>query len=333
MPVERVFTQSDPKEAEYLNALRPRKLDECIGQQQVRDQLQISLDAARLRDEPMDHVLLDGPPGLGKTTLAHIIANELGRAIRVTSGPAITRQGDLMSMLTQLERGDVLFIDEIHRLNKVVEEFLYPALEDFRVDYTTESGVGGRTINFKLHPFTLVGATTRAGMLSGALRDRFGIPLHLDFYEIDELSQILARSAQMLEIEADADALRRLAARSRGTPRIANRLLKRVRDYSTVRGDGRVTEKIVDATMQLMQVDNLGLDSLDYGYLRTLIEHYDGGPAGIEAISASMGQERDTLEDVVEPYLLQIGFVIRTSRGREARPAALQHLGYNSHDS
>ncbi len=327
MPIERVFTQATPDEEQYFNALRPRRLDECIGQHAAREQLRIALDAAEKRGEPMDHVLLDGPPGLGKTTLAHIIAAEYGSQIRVTSGPAITRQGDLMSILTQLNTGDVLFIDEIHRLNKVVEEFLYPALEDFRVDYTTDSGIGGRTINFPLKRFTLVGATTRAGMLSGALRDRFGLILHLKYYELDELAQILARSARLLQIPSDDGGIRQLAARSRGTPRIANRLLRRVRDYADVRGDGAMTPAIVDATMEMMQVDALGLDALDRGYMTTLLQHYDGGPAGIEAIAASMGHERDTLEDVVEPYLLQIGFVVRTPRGRMLRPRAFEHLG------
>lgn len=327
MAIERVFTHPGPDEEQYLTSLRPQRLDECVGQQQVRDQLRIALDAARTRREPVDHILLDGPPGLGKTTLAHIVAHELGRTIRMTSGPAVTKQGDLMSLLTQMESGDVLFIDEIHRLNAVVEEFLYPALEDFRVDFTTDSGIGGRTINFRLKPFTLVGATTRAGMLTAALRGRFGLLLHLAYYSGDELTEILRRNAQRLGIRTGDESLTRLAARSRGTPRIANRLLRRVRDYADVRGDGRITPGIVDATMDLMQVDKLGLDSLDHGYLRTLLEFYDGGPAGIEAIAASMGHERDTLEDVVEPYLLQIGLVIRTPRGRMLRPAAYEHLG------
>ncbi|MBL8878487.1 MAG: Holliday junction branch migration DNA helicase RuvB [Phycisphaerales bacterium] len=327
MAIERVITQSAPDEDVFLNALRPRSLDECIGQEVVREQLRIALDAARGRREPLDHVLLDGPPGLGKTTLAHIIASEMGASVRVTSGPAITRQGDLMSMLTDLQTGDVLFIDEIHRLGKVVEEFLYPALEDFRVDFTTESGVGGRTINFALPRFTLVGATTRAGMLSAAMRGRFGLLLHLNYYTNAELSSIVARSAERLRVHGDRAALERLAARSRGTPRIVNRLLRRVRDYAEVRGDGTLTAGIVDAALDMLQIDTLGLDALDREYLQVLIRHYDGGPAGIEAIAAAMGHDRDTLEDVVEPYLLQIGFVIRTPRGRAARPAAYEHLG------
>ncbi|TWT42160.1 Holliday junction ATP-dependent DNA helicase RuvB [Phycisphaerae bacterium RAS1] len=327
MAIERVFTQPGPDEDSYLNSLRPRTLDDCIGQEIVREQLRIALQAALKRREPMDHVLLDGPPGLGKTTLAHIVASEMGRTIRVTSGPAVTRQGDLMMMLTQLETGDVLFIDEIHRLSKVVEEFLYPAMEDFRVDYTTESGIGGRTVNFALKRFTLVGATTRPGLLSAALHGRFGHHFHLQYYAPEELVCIVRRNAELLSVKAEPTALQRLAERSRGTPRIVNRLLRRSRDYADVRGDGRLTAAAIDATMEILQIDKLGLDTLDRGYLHALIKHYDGGPAGIEAIAASMGHERDTLEDVVEPYLLQIGFVIRTPRGRMARPAAYEHLG------
>lgn len=329
MAIERVFTQPGPDEENYLTSLRPQRLDDCVGQEIVREQLRIALDAARRRGEPLDHVLLDGPPGLGKTTLAHIVANEMDATIRLTSGPAIARQGDLMMMLTQMDTGDVLFIDEIHRLAKVVEEFLYPAVEDFRVDYTTESGIGGRTVNFALKRFTLVGATTRAGLLSAAMRDRFGLFFHLQYYSEDELVRIVERNARLLRIESDRAALKRLASRSRGTPRIVNRLLRRVRDYAEVRGDGTLTPKVVDAALDILQIDALGLDNLDRNYLGALIKHYDGGPAGIEAIAATMGHERDTLEDVVEPYLLQIGFVIRTPRGRVARPAAYTHLGFD----
>ena len=327
MPIERVFTQAGPDEEIFLTSLRPRTLEECIGQEVVREQLRIALDAARGRREPLDHVLLDGPPGLGKTTFAHVIANEMDTTIRVTSGPAITRQGDLMGLLTQMETGDVLFIDEIHRLSNVVEEFLYPALEDFRVDFTTESGVGGRTINFPLKRFTMIGATTRAGMLSAALHARFGLIFHLRYYDPEELVRIVEHNAKLLNVPADRPALERLASRSRGTPRIVNRLLRRVRDYAEVRGDGTLTPEIVDTALNILEIDALGLDALDRAYLLALIKHYDGGPAGIEAIAASMGHERDTLEDVVEPYLLQIGFVIRTPRGRAARPAAYEHLG------
>jgi Holliday junction DNA helicase RuvB len=330
MAIERVFTQPGPEEERFLTSLRPTRLDECIGQEKVKEQLSIALEAARARREPLDHVLLDGPPGLGKTTLAHVIGNEMGATVRVTSGPAITRQGDLMAMLTQMETGDILFVDEIHRLAKVVEEFLYPALEDFRVDYTTDSGIGGRTVNFALKPFTLIGATTRAGMLSAALRGRFGHFFHLQYYENHELSEIAKRSAARLNVKNDPAALERLASRSRGTPRIVNRLLRRVRDYAEVRGDGVLTPKIVDAALDILQIDSLGLDSLDRDYLLALMKHYDGGPAGIEAIAATMGHERDTLEDVVEPYLLQLGFVVRTPRGRLARPAAYEHLGMSA---
>ena len=327
MAIERVFDQPLPDEEPYLSSLRPRTLDECVGQEAVREQLKIALEAAQGRNEPLDHVLLDGPPGLGKTTLAYVIANEMGRTIRVTSGPAIAKQGDLMALLTQLNTGDVLFVDEIHRLNKAVEEFLYPALEDFRVDFTSESGVGGRTINIPLKRFTFIGATTRAGMLSGAMRDRFGLLFHLQFYSTDELVRIVRRSAELLRVAADDPSLETLASRSRGTPRIVNRLLRRVRDYAQVRGDGTLSAKVVDAALDIFQVDQLGLDVIDRAYLAALIKHYSGGPAGIEAVAATMGQERDTLEDVVEPYLLQIGFIIRTRAGRVARPPAYEHLG------
>lgn len=327
MAIDRVFTQSAPDDERFLTSLRPQRLSECLGQRQVREQLTIALEAARARRDPLDHMLFEGPPGLGKTTLACVVANEMGSKVRITSGPAITRQGDLMALLTQLETGDILFIDEIHRLNKVVEEFLYPAMEDFRVDYTTDSGIGGRTVNFALKPFTLIGATTRSGMLSAAMRGRFGHFFHMQYYSVGELAQIVRRSAERLGVVGEAAALERLASRSRGTPRIVNRLLRRVRDYAEVRGDGRLTPAIVDAALDILQVDALGLDSLDRDYLGALIRHYDGGPAGIEAIAATMGHERDTLEDVVEPYLLQIGFVIRTPRGRLARPEAYSHLG------
>ncbi len=308
-------------------SLRPRLLSEITGQRQIVDQLRIAIEAARKRGEPLEHILLDGPPGLGKTTMANVIAAEFdGRDPKITSGPALNKTSDLMSVLTNLELGDVLFIDEVHRLPTVVEEFLYPAMEDFRVDYTIEGGLGGRTISFALQRFTLIGATTRAGLLSAAMRDRFGLRYHFDFYGEEDLSTILKRSARLLDIPADNDGLRSIARRSRGTPRVANRLLRRVRDYAQVRADGVLTEEIVHEGLDIQRIDRLGLDDLDRTYLTALIEVYGGGPAGIEALAATTGQERDTLEDVVEPYLLQLGFVIRTRQGRQATAQAYQHL-------
>ncbi|OWY69608.1 Holliday junction branch migration DNA helicase RuvB [cyanobacterium TDX16] len=319
----------DAPEEQSNWALRPRRLDECIGQRQVIAQLRIALDAAKKRREPLEHVLLDGPPGLGKTTLAHVIAEEMQVAdrIRITSGPAIVKTADLMSVLTNLSEGDILFIDEIHRLNKVVEEFLYPAMEDYRVDFTIEGGMSGRTVNFQLKRFTLIGATTRAGMLTAAMRDRFGLRYHLEFYESDDLLEIVRRSAARLEIQTDEDSMRMLAERSRGTPRVANRLLRRVRDYAQVRADGKLTIGVVEKALSIEEIDGIGLDRLDRAFLTALIETYRGGPAGIEAIAATMGQSRDTLEDMVEPFLLQRGFVVRTRQGRCATHRAYQHLG------
>jgi Holliday junction DNA helicase RuvB len=334
VPRERIISSDaahDDNDA-VINALRPQRLSELVGQKSVVDQLRIALDAARHRREPLEHVLLDGPPGLGKTTLAHIIANELGTQIRITSGPAIVKQGDLMSMLTNMETHHVLFIDEVHRLSKPVEEFLYPAMEDFRVDFTIEGGLSGRTVNFALNRFTLIGATTRAGLLSGALRDRFGLVFHLDFYGTEEIAEILRRSARRLEVPYDADALQRLAGRARGTPRVANRLLRRTRDFAQVRGDGRLDARTVDQALDILQIDKCGLDEQDRSYLRALIHTYNGGPAGVEALAASLGQERDTLEDVVEPFLLQLGFVARTRQGRVATAAAYEHLGLPYHE-
>lgn len=331
MPRERVITtdSASPVDEQANWALRPRTLAEWVGQRAVIEQMRIALDAARRRREPLEHILLDGPPGLGKTTLAHVVAAEMGVAdrIRVTSGPAIVKQGELMSTLTNLEEGDILFIDEVHRLAKVVEEFLYPAMEDFRVDFTIEGGLGGRTVNFRLKRFTLIGATTRAGMMTAAMRDRFGLRYHLDFYEPDDLMEILQRSAARLEVPVAADALRTIAERSRGTPRVANRLLKRIRDYAQVRASGRIDPAVVEQALTIEEIDAAGLDRLDRAFLSTLIDTYHGGPAGIEAIAATMGQSRDTLEDMVEPFLLQRRLLIRTRQGRCATVKAYEHLG------
>lgn len=329
MAIDRVLSSDSTghQEETFNLALRPKKLGDCIGQETVKEKLSIAITAAKQRNEPLEHILFYGPPGLGKTTLANIVAHEMEAAIRISSGPALTKQGDVMGLLSNVGTGDILFIDEIHRLSVPVEEFIYPAMEDFKVDFTVDSGMHAKTINFPLKRFTLIGATTRAGLLSAPLRGRFGMLLHLDFYDLGQLTQIVSRSARLLNLESDSNSLELIAGRSRGTPRVANRLLKRVRDYAQVKGTGRLTVDIVQRALKMEQIDELGLDELDRSFLRALINIYDGGPAGIDAIAATLGEERDTLEDVVEPYLLQIGFVRRTKRGREVTKAACKHLG------
>jgi Holliday junction DNA helicase RuvB len=308
-------------------AIRPRALSEYIGQEHVKSQLAIFIDAARMRAEALDHVLIFGPPGLGKTTLAHVIATELHVNLRQTSGPVLERPGDLAAILTNLQPRDVLFVDEIHRLSPVVEEILYPAMEDYQLDIMIGEGPAARSIKLNLPPFTLVGATTRAGLLTSPLRDRFGIVQRLEFYAIDEIERIVQRSARILGVEIDAPGSLRIAQRSRGTPRIANRLLRRVRDYAQVKAQGRIDEQAAAAALDLLQVDPLGLDALDRKLLLTIIEKFDGGPVGIESLAAAIGEERGTLEDVIEPFLIQQGFVARTARGRVATRLAWQHFG------
>ncbi|MFO7560531.1 MAG: Holliday junction branch migration DNA helicase RuvB [Desulfobacterales bacterium] len=316
----------DDKELEIVS-LRPQTLAEYIGQSETVETLGIAIQAAKKRGEPLDHVLFHGPPGLGKTTLSHIIANEMGGDLMVTSGPALEKGGDLIGLLTRLSEGDVLFVDEIHRTPKTVEEFLYPAMEDFAVDFVFDKGVHARSHRFRLKHFTLVGATTRVGLLSAPLRDRFGLFRSLDFYSEKNLITIAKRSAALLNLIMQDEASTELAKRSRGTPRIINRLLKRVRDYAEVRSDGTITAETVKAALDLEGVDEAGLTKLDRSYLRTVIEYYQGGPVGIEAIAATLQEETDTLVDVIEPFLLKIGMIMRTSSGRKASEAAYRHLG------
>jgi len=308
-------------------SIRPKRLDEYLGQKPVRDQLSIYIEAARGRGEAMDHVLIFGPPGLGKTTLSHVIANELGVNLRVTSGPVIEKAGDLAALLTNLQPHDVLFIDEIHRLSPVVEEVLYPAMEDFQIDIMIGDGPAARSIKLDLPPFTLIGATTRAGLLTAPLRDRFGIVQRLQFYDTVELAQIVHRSARILGIDCAAEGAREIASRSRGTPRIANRLLRRVRDFAQVRAHGHIDPDVARAAMQMLNVDPQGFDDLDRRLLRMIIENFDGGPVGVESLSAALSEERGTLEDVVEPYLIQQGYLVRSARGRMATSKAYLHLG------
>jgi Holliday junction DNA helicase RuvB len=319
-----------PEEEQVIQSLRPKGLDEYVGQEESLAQLRIGLQAAKLRKEPLDHLLLYGPPGLGKTTLAQIISHEMGVGLKATSGPVLERAGDLASILTSLAEGDVLFIDEIHRINRVVEEVLYPALEDYKIDIMLGKGPAAQSVQLSLPRFTLVGATTRAGMLTAPLRDRFGLTLRLDFYAPEQLARILARSAAILKVPLDAAGGLEIAGRSRGTPRIANRLLKRVRDFAQVRAQGRVDLAVARDALALLEVDGLGLDRNDRRYLEALIAKFQGGPVGLENLAVSLNEEADTLEDVYEPYLIQIGFLVRTPQGRKATPHAYQHLGLGS---
>ncbi len=327
--VERVVaaTSNSPNEDNVDRALRPERLADYVGQPAVCEQLEVFITAARQRGEPLDHLLLFGPPGLGKTTLAHIVAREMGVNLRQTSGPVLERPGDLAALLTNLERNDVLFIDEIHRLSPVVEEILYPALEDYQIDIMIGEGPAARSIKLDLPPFTLIGATTRAGSLTNPLRARFGIISQLQFYSTEDLAHIVRRSAGLLKVAIEDAGALEIARRSRGTPRIANRLLRRVRDYAQVRHDGLITAEIADAALRMLAVDGMGLDAVDQKFLLTIMEKFAGGPVGIDNLASALGEDRDTLEDVVEPYLIQQGLVQRTPRGRVATPAAYRHFG------
>ncbi|MGV8074766.1 MAG: Holliday junction branch migration DNA helicase RuvB [Syntrophobacteraceae bacterium] len=326
--VDRVIEpKSQDEDLPVENSLRPKRLQDYIGQESVKENLTVFIEAAKQRSESLDHVLFHGHPGLGKTSLATVISTELGVNMRSTSGPVIERPGDLAAILTNLEEGDVLFIDEIHRLNHVVEEILYPAMEDFQLDIIIGQGPSARTIKLDLPSFTLVGATTRAGLLSPPLRDRFGVTLRLEFYEVHELQTIIERSARILGIRVDADGSLEIARRSRGTPRIANRLLRRVRDFAEVRADGAITREVADQALKMLDIDERGFDRMDRQILSTIIEKYDGGPVGVETLAAAVSEEKDTIEDVYEPYLIKEGFLNKTPRGRLATRLAYEHLG------
>jgi Holliday junction DNA helicase RuvB len=331
MSDERLVTASRvDDDAQYESGLRPRTLDEYIGQDKIRENLHVAITAARQRGEALDHVLLYGPPGLGKTTLAHVIANELGVAMRATAGPVIERPGDLAAMVSNLQPRDVLFIDEVHRMSPTIEETLYPAMEDYHLDIVIGEGPGARAIKLAVEPFTLIGATTRTGLLTSPLRARFGIVLRLDYYAEQDILEIVLRSARILGVEIERDAAAELAARSRGTPRVANRLLRRVRDYAQVRADGRITKDVADRALQMLEVDRHGFDEIDRRLLLTIIEKFGGGPVGVGSLAAALSEERDAIEDIYEPFLIQIGFLERTPRGRVATRRAYEFFGLHS---
>ena len=331
MPDERLVTASRvDDDAQYESGLRPRTLDEYIGQDKIRENLHVAITAARQRGEALDHVLLYGPPGLGKTTLAHVIANELGVAMRATAGPVIERPGDLAAMVSNLQPRDVLFIDEVHRMSPTIEETLYPAMEDYHLDIVIGEGPGARAIKLAVEPFTLIGATTRTGLLTSPLRARFGIVLRLDYYTEQDILEIVLRSARILGVEIERDAAGELAGRSRGTPRVANRLLRRVRDYAQVRADGRITKDVADRALQMLEVDRHGFDEIDRRLLLTIIEKFSGGPVGVGSLAAALSEERDAIEDIYEPFLIQIGFLERTPRGRVATRRAYEFFGLTS---